>query len=293
MAFKLTFVLCLVVSSSFAQSDFQTTIKNLLKKDFPKYQWRNIPLNNYGVATSYAGPKPQSSKLQFLCGTYAFFGIKKIPANADSLMRPSEIIETGCSPALNATIQLQKQSVFKAILPNIASLFGFSASVSDSLSRNAVVDELEICDRRLQEGAANSYIENLTKDPLQIQKNYINDNLIMVVRDVVIKKLKISIKTGSKLSSEFDLKLLGKLKKVVGDSSQLSMQLKKLSNTSYEMEITTPVVAGYLAVKKGKDSRGEIVKQDESKITGWGKEWMITPIPAPKDTPLKKKKSAK
>ncbi len=266
-------------------SDFQKTMHDLLSHDFPKYQWRNIPVNGYGVATTYAGSRPGARNLRFLGGTYSFFGLKRIPANADSLMTPNEIIEAPCSPALNTTLQLKRDNVYKAFLPSIVSLFGFNAEVKDSLSRNATVNEMVICDRRIQEGAASNYIENLTQDPLQIKRNYNNDNLIMVVKDVVIKKMKISIQAGSRLAAQLDVELKGKLTKVVGDSAALGVKLSKLKSRTYQLEITTPVVAGFLAVKKGADSRGEAVIKKESAITGWSDKWMIATVPAQKDKP--------
>jgi hypothetical protein len=275
----------------FGQADFQKTMKNLLKKDFPKYQWRNVPVNNYGIVTSYAGHGSNTTKLKFLCGTYSFFNLKKVPVAMDSLMVPNEIIEAPCSESINTTVQLQKDNVYKAILPSISSLLGFNASVKDSLSRKAIVKDLVICDRRVQEGAVNSYIESITDDTKQIKKNYTNDNLIMVVRDVVIKKLKISITVGSKLATELDAKLLGDLEKTFGKGAELSVQLKKITARDYTLEITSPVVVATLAVEKGTNTRGEKAKTDEALITGWGKEWMITSIPLTDDTTVNKKKN--
>lgn len=276
--------------ATFGQADFQKTMKNLLKRDFPKYQWRNVPVNNYGVVTSYAGHGSNTSKLQFLCGTYSFFNLKKLPVAVDSLMVPNEIIESACSESINATVQLQKENVYKAILPSISSLLGFNASVSDELSRKAIVEDLVVCDRRVQEGAVNSYIESITNDTKGIKKNYTNDNLIMVIRDVVIKKLKISIKVDTKLGTELDAKLLGDLEKSFGKGAELSVKLKKITSRDYTLEITSPVVVATLAVEKGSNTRGEKVKTDEALITGWGKEWMITSIPLTDDKGVNKNK---
>jgi hypothetical protein len=275
--------------TSFGQADFQKTMKGLLKKDFPKYQWRNVPVNNYGVVTSYAGNGSNTSKLKFLCGTYSFFNLKKLPVAEDSLMVPNEIIEVACSESINTTVQLQKQNIYKAILPSISSLLGFNASVSDSLSRKAIVEDLVVCDRRVQEGSVNAYIESIKNDTKQIKKNYTNDNLIMVVRDVVIKKLKISIKVGTNLATELDAKLLGDLEKTFGKGAELSVQLKKITSRDYSLEITTPVVVATLAVEKGSNTRAEKKKED-ALITGWSKKWTITSIPVADDTAINQKK---
>lgn len=266
--------------NSNGQSDFRKAMTTLLKKDYPKFQWRDIPVNNYGVATSYSGTNLKTASLKFLSGTYSFFGLKKLPTTPDSLMIPNEMIELGCSPDVNTQIQLKRDIIFKSILPNIVSLFGFNASISDSLGKNVTIDSLEICDRRIQEGAADNYITNLPQDPLGIQRSFNNDRLVMVVRDVVIKKLKITINTGRKLATDLDAKMGEKAVKIVGDSSSLSFKLLKISNTLYTMEITTPVVVGTLAVKKGITDRGghnNLI--DDSKLTGWNKKWVITETP--------------
>lgn len=274
--------------TAFGQADFQKTMKDLLKKDFPRYQWRNVPVNNYGIVTSYAGNGSNTTRLQFLCGTYSFFNLKKLPVATDSLMVPNEIIEVACSEEINATVQLQKQDIYKAILPSISSLLGFNASVSDSLARKAVVEDLVVCDRRVQEGSVNNFIESITNDTKQIKRNYTNDNLTMVIRDVVIKKLKISIQTGTNLATDLDAKLLGDMEKTFGKGAELGVKLKRISNRSYSLEITAPVVVATLAVKKGANTRGEKVKKDEALVTGWGKEWMITSIPLTDDSKVKK-----
>jgi hypothetical protein len=287
---SVAFFCVLHFQSGFAQSDFQRVIRTILSKDFPKYQWRNIPVNGYGVATTYRGTKANSKKLSFLGGTYAFFGLDNIPSNADSLMRPNKIIEAPCSPELTTTIEIHKAGIFKAILPMIASLFGFSASLSDSVNRSASIDTLEICDRRIQEGAANLYIEQMKNDPLQIQKNYDNDELIMVIRDIVIKKLTVTINADSKLASSINANLLGKPQKNVGDSANLGVQLSKLTKTTFKMSITTPVVVGYLAVSKGADSRGELINSTDYLSTNWSKSWRIVSVPAYNDKKIVKKR---
>jgi hypothetical protein len=283
LIFTSTFLTLFFFQFSFGQAEFQKLMKQLLSTDYPDYQWRNIPLNGYGVATTYAGNKPSSHSLAFLGGTYAFFGLKKVPSSADSLMIPNEIIEAPCSPGINTTISLKRNNIFQAILPNIVSLFSFSATVRDSLSKYAVVEDLEVCDRRIQEGAATQYIKNLKTDPLLIQEKYNNDELIFVVRDVVIKKLKVSITTGRLVSGDFEARLHDAGNTVVGDSAQLAVKLSKLTSSTYTLEIATPVVAGFLAVKKGADSRGETVKNTQAAITGWNKKWMIQTVPIKND----------
>lgn len=271
-------------NSTLAQSDFKKVMQSIFQKDYPRYQWRNIPVDGYGVATTYGGKKPNSSRLIFLGGTYAFFGLTKPPSTADSILRPNNIIEAPCSPSLNTSIELHKAGIFKVLLPSIATLFGFSATLSDSVDRTATVDTLEICDRRIEEGAAVNYIESMSKDPLQIQKNYRNDELVLVVRDIIIRKMVISITADSKLASSLDLKLLGSLQKVVGDSAELSVQLSRLSKTTYKMTVTTPVVVGFLAVSKGADSRGELINSKDYIATSWSKKWVITEVPVRHDT---------
>ncbi len=268
----------LIYMSGFCQSNFKTTMKSLLGKDFPNYQWLNVPINNYGVATCYAGTNTNTKKNSFLCGTYSFFGIKKLPQSIDSLLIPNIMIEKGCSPSINATIQVEKKSIYKAILPNIASLFGLNASLTDSLAQNAVIDELEICDRRIQEGEVNTYIEDFKTDPKEIKKNFRNQSLILVVKDIVITKLKISIKSNAQLAAELDLKLKGKLVEHVGDNAEIGMYLKKINNSTYTMEINSPMVIGFLAVKKGDATRGGNKGNDNDfKLTGW-KGYAITEV---------------
>jgi hypothetical protein len=100
--------------------------------------------------------------------------------------------------------------------------------------------------------------------------------------------LKVSITTGRLLSGDFDARLHDAGNTVVGDSAQLAVKLSKLTSSTYTLEIATPVVAGFLAVKKGPDSRSDIVKNTQAAITGWNKKWIIQTVPIKNDNTVTK-----
>lgn len=276
----LMLLLCTVsLTTSATGQDFSRTMQQVLGRDYPRFQWLNYPVNNYGIGTSYRGKKNKPDIGRFLCGTLNCLGVGN-PPNIDSWMKPNDFVEVGCGEALDAKVQQSKKLILSALLPKIAGILGLKGNLQKELESTAEITKLSICDRRLQQERMTTYITGLRDDKYGLQKYYNADELILVVGDVVIKEMVVKITAKPSLKASLDATLQGNLEKALGDKASFNLSLEKKGETNYSFTVNQPVVAGILAVRKG-PGRGISETEKPDLVSPW-KGWVTTSVQLPK-----------
>lgn len=266
--------------------DFRGAMKNIFGKDFKDYQWLNYPVNNFGVGTAYKGNNAKFSNKGFLCATFSCFDVP-VPKDIDKWLGVNNGVEDyadpGCGGPVDATLQKNKELVLAAVLPQILSVIGVSSDLQRTSNSTAEITSARMCSRLLQQEKMNAFIRNLQNDKYGLQKAYLNDRLVLVVGDIVIREMSVHIKANQAFKAALDSKLQGQAEKVLGQGANFGVKLSKKGSLDYEMKIAEPVVAAVLGVRQGPNralaqgAEVEVVNTD-SPWPGW--EVVSVPLPS-------------
>lgn len=231
------------------QNSFADIIKRVVPAEYSKYTFIS-PQNNFGICTCYKGKRFKITKDDFLVGTYKFFGIDSIPTDTMKWMRPNEMIEQDCEPIFVDSVNIDKQTMFTAMLPIVESIVGIGAKVDRSIKQTAKIENMRICRRFVEYKPLNDYIKTLNPDKFGILEYYNEDKLVIIISDIVVESLTIKVTAEKEVQDSFSVKLLGSLTKFFGDSTKFGVQLKNDLGNVYSMTITTPQIIGILPARK-------------------------------------------
>jgi hypothetical protein len=125
----------------------------------------------------------------------------------------------------------------------------------------------------------NTYIENLPTDTYQVQKWWRKDQLVMIISDLVIKKLTINIRQNKSVVTALKAKLSGQASKIFGEGSGFGIELKNEGNNTFSLSIATPVVISVLAARKAstRDLNSPKIQGDAAGL-GWN-DFVVAKIP--------------